>query len=293
MSRSGQDRTRGLRLALLGHPVEHSRSAQLFEAQAARGGVPVDYELIDTPASQLHPTLERLRAGVWDGVNITVPHKAMAAHACDRLDAVAKASGAVNVVRREPDGSLSGFNTDAAGFLDALASHGPRAHAALRSGASVLMVGDGGAARGICSALAAFGVQIMVLSRLPARAATQFVPGLAARCCDYGDPAVVAHLATTVLIVQATSLGMQPNLDASPLLPWSSVNQQHCVVDLIYSPWFTRFMEHAHERGAFTLNGWPMLVHQAARALEIWAGPGTGPRLIAAAEALEARSPSL
>lgn len=293
MSTSDRAGAPPLRLALLGHPVSHSRSAQLFAAQAESGGVSVEYELIDTPATDLPVTLDRLRAGEWHGVNVTVPHKMAAAEACDRLDAVAGASGAVNVVRREADGSLSGFNTDGAGFLAALDRHMPVAFQALRPGAPVLVLGDGGAARGVCAALLPSGVPITLLSRHPARTTTQFVPALARLCREYSDALVQADVERSVLIVQATSLGMTPKQDLAPPLTWQAVGPAHCVVDLIYSPWTTRFLRQAHARGASTLNGWPMLVHQAALALEIWAGPGSGARLIAAAERLEPRRPGL
>lgn len=293
MSTSDRTGAQLLQLALLGHPVAHSRSAQLFAAQAANGGVPVHYELIDTPPSALPATLDRLRAGEWHGVNVTVPHKAAVAATCDRLDAVARASGAVNVVRREADGSLSGFNTDGAGFLAALERHLPGTFRALQPRASVLVLGDGGAARGVCAALMPLHVQITLLSRHPARTATQFVPAFASLCREYSDAQIEAEVARSVLIVQATSLGMPPHQDEAAPIPWQAVGPDQSVVDLIYNPWTTPFLRQAQARGALTLNGWPMLVHQAALALEIWAGPGSGSRLIAAAELVEPRRPGL
>lgn len=292
---STNDRTgaQPLQLALLGHPVAHSRSAQLFAAQAANGGVPVHYALIDTPPSALAATLARLRAGEWHGVNVTVPHKAAVAKMCDRLDAVARASGAVNVVRREVDGSLSGFNTDGAGFLAALDRYLPSTSRALQPGASVLVLGDGGAARGVCAALMPLGVQITLLSRHPEQTTSLFVPTLARLCREYGDALIEAYVAGSVLIVQATSLGMAPNHETAPPLCWQAVGPDLSVVDLVYNPWTTAFLRQAHSRGASTLNGWPMLVHQAALTLEIWTGSGSGERLIAAAELLEPRHPVL
>jgi shikimate 5-dehydrogenase len=136
-------------------------------------------------------------------------------------------------------------------------------------------------------------VQITLLSRHPARTTTQFVPTLASLCRDYGDAQIEADAARSVLIVQATSLGMAPYHDTAPPLCWQAVGPDQSVVDLIYNPWTTPFLQQALARRASTLNGWPMLVHQAALALEIWAGPGSGRHLIAAAELLEPRRPGL
>lgn len=278
-----------LRLALFGHPVGHSRSAQLFAALADHGA-PVEYTLCDVPPAGLAGQIEALRAGRWDGINVTVPHKEEVAKACDRLDRLAEAAGAVNVVRREPDGTLSGFNTDGLGLVDALSTHLPDALTQLERGGSALLLGDGGAARGVAAALRSLGAQIGVVGRDRQRTAARFGAALADQIWSWGEPAVVGAAHAAALVVQATTLGMREH-DPLPPLPVTALRHGGAVVELIYNPWATAWLSAARARGVRGLNGWPMLVHQAARALTIWGASGAGSALIAASGGLEPRDP--
>ncbi|RMG49276.1 MAG: shikimate dehydrogenase [Acidobacteria bacterium] len=275
-----------LRIALFGHPVGHSRSAELFGALAAAGGPPVDYRPVDVPPGGLQEAFERLRAGEWDGANVTIPHKVEACRLADELDAAARAAGAANVLVRRA-GRIAAANTDGAGFLDAL-----RLFPELGSlrGLSVLILGAGGAARGVAAALTAEGAEVTVVSRDPAKRAA-WAGHLARRVVGWDDPELASVTSSARLVVQATPLGMAPYESALPPLPLEAVGPGHRAVDLVYEPWETPFLAAVRDRGAAAINGWPMLVHQAARAALLWGGPAAAGRLLAAARELEARDP--
>jgi shikimate dehydrogenase len=279
-----------VRIALFGHPVGHSRSADLFGALGARGGTPVHYEALDVPPDALAPALARLRAGAWAGANVTIPHKLAAAAAADRLDELAHRAGAVNVLVRKGS-TLIGANTDGPGFLDALDElvRSEPAGARLAPGDAAVLLGAGGAARGVAAALAARGLEVSVVSRAPRRNAPGW-RGLCDRLIGWSDPDLVHRARAARLLVQATPIGTAPRSDEAPPLAGEAFRPGQLVVDLIYNPWETLFLRRARARGALALNGWPMLVHQAARALELWAGGGRED-VLAAAAALERRDP--
>lgn len=270
-----------VRIALFGHPLGHSRSRDLFAALAEAGGPRVEYLPVDVPPAALHDALERLRAGAWHGANVTVPHKVEAARAVDALGPMAVRAGAVNVLVRDPGGRLRGANTDGTGFVDTL-DRLPRF-------ARALVLGAGGASRGIVSALRAHNVPVTVAARDATRAATW--------CAPLGVPVLpweeagLAGAARDALVVQATPVGMAPRADASPPFPFDVLAPGQPVVDIVYNPWETRFLREARARGAVALNGWPMLVAQAARALTHWGLADAAPLFVESAGTVEPRDP--
>ena len=118
-------------------------------------------------------------------------------------------------------------------------------------------------------------------------------PGLVDELIPWSDRARLRKVVRGAwLVVQATPVGTAPAEGECPDLPYEALGPDHVAVDLIYNPWRTRFLERSAASGARTLNGWPMLVRQAAAALDLWIGPGSGQRLVAAAGRLETRSPT-
>lgn len=272
----------GLRLALFGHPVSHSRSAELFAAHAERGGPALSYEVVDVVPEMLQVALDRLSAGAWAGANVTVPHKIAAAGACARLEGDALAAGAVNVLVRG-EGGLVGVNTDGQGFLDALAAHG------LGPGPALLL-GAGGAARGVAAALARKGAALAVATRRPQSLPSEFV-ALGAEALPWERAPLERALARHRLVVQCTPLGTAPETESCVPLPFHALGAGHVAVDLVYNPWETTFLRRARSAGSRGLNGWPMLVHQAARALARWAGEDAAQGFQESARKLEFRDP--
>jgi shikimate dehydrogenase len=281
------------RIALFGHPLGHSRSRELFAALTDAGGPRIDYEPVSVPPEQLAQAVDRLRQGTWHGANVTIPHKQAVTGLVDRLQPEAARAGAANVLYRDASGGLVGANTDGPGFVAGLVEVGPRAFdAAALAGRWATLLGGGGAARGVCAALREIGARIVLVTRDPGRR-RPWQPDLVDELVAWDDrPRLSESLRRSWLIVQATPVGMAPAAETCPDLPYDLVGPDHVAVDLIYNPWRTRFLERAAEAGARTLNGWPMLVRQAAAALDLWLGSGVGDTLLAAARRVETRSPT-
>ncbi len=247
-----------LTAGLVGHPVAHSRSPQIFADLSARVGRPVRYSLFDVPPEGLAEFLGRTALAL-DGFNVTAPHKEAIHRACAHLTPLARAVGAVNAVRRRPDGSLEGENTDVAGFAAALGGNVPRRAA---------VIGAGGAARAVVICLKQLGCStIRVLARRPERAA-----GL---CADSGlEPALGLDdlsLATAFtgadLVVQATSA---VELAEQVALPWERLGPEALAIDLLYRPTPTAFLGQADAAGVRAMDGLPMLAGQAVAALRFF-----------------------
>lgn len=251
---------------VMGWPVAHSRSPMLhgfwLEAYKIDGAYlpfPVHPENIET-------ALRALPALGIAGVNVTVPHKEAALRICDVVDPTARKIGAVNTIIVEKDGSLSGSNTDAFGFMENLKS-GSDWRADRRP---VLVVGAGGAARAVVSALADEGVtDIRVLNRTKARAealASDFADRTSA--CDWET--LDSSLEDISLLVNTTTLGMsgQPELE----IDLAALPRDAIVNDIVYVPLHTKLLQAARGRGNATVDGLGMLLHQARPGFAAWFG---------------------
>jgi shikimate dehydrogenase len=280
-------------VALFGHPLEHSRSQELFGALPRAGGPDVRYEPVEVPPGQLEEVLRRLRRGEWQGANVTIPHKQAVLAGVDRLDGSAERAGAANVLHWDASGALVAANTDGVGFLRGLeALPGWRDRTTTWQDCRVLVLGGGGAARGVCAALCEAGARVILVTRAP-EARASWRPALADAVIGWEDAGALREATDEAsLVVQATPVGMSPHDEGCPDVPFDRLGAGHVAVDLIYNPWRTRFLQRAAQAGARTLNGWPMLVRQAAAALELWAGPGLAERVAAAGAEIERRDPA-
>lgn len=249
-----------IRLGLIGFPLSHSLSPVMHQAALRELSLPGTYELLETPLELLSERLGQVRRE-FCGVNVTVPHKEHVIPHLDGLSPEARAIGAVNTVVNE-SGRLIGHNTDAAGFLRGLEEAGIEYR-----GKRVLILGAGGAARGIAFALKPHAAEIWIRNRTPIRAmelaeefGLMFVPEFslegAVRECD--------------LLINTTSVGLK-DPDTSPL-PEGLLPQSGVVVDIVYNPPVTKLLRDAQARGLRTLGGLPMLVWQGALAFELWTG---------------------
>jgi shikimate dehydrogenase len=256
---------------LIGDPVTHSRSPMLHNAAFAKLGINAQYQLWPTTAAELAARIESLRAPHILGANVTLPHKIAVLSLLDRLDPAVELIGAANTIIREPDGSLTGANTDAPAFLESLreeAGYDP-------AGQTVVILGASGAARAAAMALAGAGVgRRIVANRTLDRAEALLGDLLAVADADpllYAlapDDADLAELlAEASLIVNATSIGWHG--DQSPL-PAELIPPAALVFDMVYRP--TQLLRDAAARGARTLDGAGMLARQAALAFERWTG---------------------
>lgn len=273
-----------MRCGIIGYPLGHSVSPAMHVAAFTAFGIDGSYELWETPADALAARVEALRDPAVGGANVTIPHKQAVLPLLDVLDPLAGAIGAVNTIVNR-DGRLTGYNTDAPGFLRSLAEEGgfePR-------GARVLVLGAGGAARGIVHALATAGAEcITIANRTLAKGdslavAVETATGVPVdACCEPGD------LGDYACIVNTTSLGMLGAQQAQLPCALDSAATGTLVADIVYNPSQTAWMAEAERRGLPVVGGLGMLVHQGALAFELWTGqaPPPGVMFAAAAEAL-------
>lgn len=249
-----------------GHPVGHSRSPAMHNAALAALGLDWVYAPFDVAPENVSAAIGGLRALNFVGVNVTVPLKEHVLTRLDIVDADALSIGSVNTIHNI-EGELHGYSTDGIGFLRSLEAAGQASE-----GRRVLILGAGGSARAVAFALASRGCHCRIANRTEARAAelTQAVNARypqAASVIGWG-----AEAKGFDLLVNTTTIGMQPNEDALPTLPPDVFASRPFVVDLIYAPAQTKLLKQAEEVGCRTLNGVGMLVWQGALSLSIWTG---------------------
>lgn len=244
--------------AVIGSPVRHSRSPRIHNAAFRALDLDWVYVALDVAPGRGFDAVRALPTLGIAGVNVTMPHKADAARACDQLTDVARALESVNTVVVRPDGSLLGDSTDGEGFLRSLAD------AALDpEGRSVLVLGAGGAARAVAAALVRRDAVVSVAARR-AGAASELaarVPG--AHAVAWPQEGLVG----AEVVVNATPVGMAGD-DSKPFEPRAG----QWVVDLVYHPVETPLLDHAVRVGARPIGGLGMLVHQAALSFECFTG---------------------
>ena len=246
---------------IIGLPVSHSRSPAIHNAAYRAVGLDWVYVAFPVAVGAVRDALVGLRALGAAGCNVTMPHKAEAARACDDLDRTAAALAVVNTVVVR-DGDLVGAATDGDGFVDAARE----ADVGL-DGATVLLVGAGGAARAIAHALGRAGARVTVAARRPQAACEVAAAAPGAGVVAWAD--VDEAVDGSGVVVNATPLGMRhepPPFDADRL------HAGQVVIDTVYEPEETPLLAAARARGARALNGLGMLVHQAARSFTLLTG---------------------
>lgn len=252
---------------IIGHPVAHSLSPVFQEAAFRAHGLDVTYERWDTPPELVSERVASLRAPEMLGANVTIPHKQAVIPYLDELGGLSARIGAVNTIVNR-GGRLFGFNTDGPGFVAALKNE---AHVD-PAGRRVLLIGAGGAARGIALALAdARAAAIAVWNRTPARARTLAAEVAAAGgACDVvASPSPAGY----ELVVNCTSVGMHGTGTEDELpSPVESAAAGTLFVDIVYAPEETAWLRAAATAGHRTLGGLPMLIYQGALSFELWTG---------------------
>lgn len=263
------------RYAVVGHPVEHSRSPLIHTLFARQTGQNLSYELLDAEPHVFEAAVRGFGAAGGKGLNVTAPHKEAAFTLCHERSEAATAAGAVNTISFV-GGRLRGDNTDGVGFIRDVTLN----HAESIAERRVVVLGAGGAARGIIGPLLAEGPAEIVLANRTRERADQVVAQFPARS---GLRAVtfdeLAMLRPFDIVINATSAGLKG--EASPF-PTSLVGPRSFCYDLVYSVHDTPFVAWAKAHGAArAAQGWGMLVEQAAESFFIWRGvrPDTKPLL--------------
>lgn len=247
---------------VVGWPVAHSRSPCLHNVWLQRYGIDGAYVPLPVRPEDFGSLIPALAKAGFAGVNITLPHKQAAFALCDQIDNSAKRAGAVNTLVFTPHGIL-GRNTDGEGFIAHLRQQGVNPAAG-----PVLILGAGGAARGIGAALQELGVEVTFANRTPERA-TQLTAELPrAKTLPWDQRA--AALKDYALLVNTTSLGMVHQ----PALEMSLAQAASCLVvaDIVFNPRETPLLAAARAQGLQAVDGLGMLLHQAVPGFAAWFG---------------------
>lgn len=267
------------RYAVVGHPVEHSKSPWIHARFAALTGQPVQYDKLLAPLDGFAATVERFRAAGGRGCNVTVPFKFEAIALASTVSERARLAGACNTLRFD-GGSVFGDNTDGVGLVRDIEQGAGRAIAGQR----VLLVGGGGAAAGVLGPLLQAGAaEVVVANRTVAKAqslvdshaAVAAQHGVLLRACSLGE---LPGLGAFALVVNATASSLAG--DAVPV-PASVLRSGSLAVDLMYGAAAQGFLAWAQRQGAVPRDGLGMLVEQAAESFAVWRGvrPPTEPVL--------------
>jgi len=263
---SGKTRVCGI----IGDPIEHTMSPVMHNAAFRELGIDYVYLPFHVRQEELGKAVDGVRALNIRGLNVTIPHKVAIIPFLDKLDPLAKKIGAINTIVHE-EGVLTGYNTDATGFLQALLEQGVKPE-----GKTVVILGAGGASRAISFILAERDANLVILNRglgraedLAHRIARVFGKEVKARQLSEGNLAKV--LVRADILVNTTSVGMSPDIDETPV-PARLLNPSLVVFDIVYNPIQTRLLKEAEAAGAQTINGLEMLAWQGALAFEKWTG---------------------
>jgi shikimate dehydrogenase len=261
------------RYALVGFPVAHSRSPMIHEFFARQTHQNLTYELIEADAEHFETAVRGFAAAGGKGMNVTVPHKERAYELCRVRGREARAAGAVNTISME-SGTLVGNNTDGIGFMRDLTVNNDFAP----QDKNVLVLGAGGAARGIIGPLLdADPAHVVIANRTEQRAAALCESLDAGNRIEVRRFDELEQLEPFDLVVNATSAGLRS--ERMPF-PTSIAGPDSFCYDLVYSAKSTPFVEWATAAGARrAVQGWGMLVEQAAESFRIWRGirPDTSP----------------
>lgn len=240
---------------LIGYPLEHSFSQHYFTEKFKRENIEARYLNFAIPAINELPEL-LAHHPYMAGLNVTIPYKQQVIDYLDAVDSTAGAIGAVNVIkiiREDKKLHLKGYNSDVVGFTRSLTPLITPEHK------KALILGTGGASRAVAHALREMGILFRFVSRSPALPSQVSYQSL--------TPEIVSHYK---LIINTTPLGMYPQNQSCPDIPYEGITTQHLAYDLVYNPDSTWFMQNCARKGAVVKNGLEMLHLQAEAAWEIW-----------------------
>ncbi len=238
---------------LIGYRLSHSFSKKYFTEKFQREGIQ-DCIYENFPLDTIQEFSALLRSGAnLRGFNVTIPYKQEIIPFLNDLDPAAKEIGAVNVIRVMDDGKLIGYNSDYYGFKNSL-----EAFISKNTAHKALVLGTGGAAKAVVTALRDLGIPYKYVSRTKSENMLSYAELNAELMNEHS------------IIINTSPLGMYPDVDSFPAIPYEFLTDQHYLYDLVYNPEETVFMKKGRERGAHVMNGLPMLIGQAEKAWEIW-----------------------
>ena len=231
---------------IIGFPLLHSFSAKYFNEKFATEQIEAEYSLYPTKVESLKLKVERLLNSL-DGFNVTLPYKQEIIPYLERLDETAQAIGAVNVVYKRV-----GYNTDCLGFMESMRP------LVREYDKKALVLGTGGASKAVCYGLRKLGIAPTLVSRTPKKGMLGYK--------DLNESVMAAH----TIIVNSTPLGMLPDVDSCPDIPYEMLSARHLLYDCVYNPEETLFLKKGKAQGCTIKNGLEMLYGQAKAAWKIW-----------------------
>lgn len=253
---------------VIGNPIGHSLSPAMHEAAFKELNIDGTYVAFEVEEDQLKQAIDGVRGLGIRGLNVTIPHKVEVMKYLDEIDPIAERIGAVNTIVHK-DHRLIGYNTDGEGYLQALLPIIAKPLKEMR----VLILGAGGAAKGVAISLALHGVKELCISNRTVSKADALAKECSAITHSSSMPITFAQARLTEfdLIINTTSIGMTPNVEQMPL-SLEMIAPGVIVSDLIYTPSKTRWLKDAKSRGAIVQNGLEMFINQGALAFEKWTG---------------------
>lgn len=236
---------------LIGYPLTHSFSKNYFTQKFQREGISdCAYELFPLEQIELFPDLIAEHSNLA-GLNVTIPYKEKVLPYLTELSDAVKEIGACNCIKVQND-KLTAYNTDVAGFEHSLKPLLKPNHT------RALVLGTGGAAKAVVWVLKKLGVAYSYVSRKSGDGILGY------------DELTEEIIRRYPLIINTTPLGMQPNVESKPSLPYEAIGEEHLCYDLVYNPVKTGFLAEAEKRGAVIKNGQEMLELQAEAAWAVW-----------------------
>lgn len=261
------------RYAVMGNPIAHSKSPQIHRLFAQQTGQSISYQAILVEKQRFAEAVAEFLTAGGKGLNITVPFKQEAWKIADQLSARAQRAGAVNTLMLREPGSLFGDNTDGVGLVRDLTEN----LAVELAGKRLLVLGAGGAARGVLAPLLEQEPTHLVIANRTAQRAEQLSDLFSDLGALTGCGFDALGGAAFDVVINATAAGLRGEV---PDLPEGLIGPETCCYDMMYGSAPTAFMRYAQQRGARrTFDGLGMLVEQAAESFRLWRGvsPATGP----------------
>lgn len=245
------------KFGLIGYPLGHSFSGNYFNDKFLREHI-TDCRYSNFELSDIRQLKDVLEDPELLGLNVTIPYKQSVIAWLHELDPVVRQTGACNCIRIQ-DRRLTGFNTDVTGFEKSLRQQWKP------EDQKALILGTGGASKAVAYVLNKMGIEFLFVSRRKVSGENQLLYE------ELTEKIILAH----PLIINSTPLGMHPEMNVFPPIPYEFLNSTHYLFDLIYNPSQTEFLRRGEARGARTKNGADMLKIQADASWEIW-NPGSG-----------------
>ena len=246
----GKDLKPKHKFGLIGKDISYSFSKNYFTLKFKKLGLN-DYEYVNFDLKSIDE-FKDLISKELKGLNVTIPYKESIINFLDEIDDEAKLIGAVNTIKIDKRGRLTGFNTDVYGFEESLKPRLKKSHK------KALVLGTGGASKAVCYVLDKLKIDYLLVSRSPEKTQISYT--------DLNRSLLEKY----TIIINCTPLGTYPKVEEYPKIPYDCITKKHLLYDLIYNPEKTRFLKEGEKRGADISNGLKMLELQAEKSWKIW-----------------------